>query len=293
MMNKSKVRQAALSLIYSVLENGGDTASFDFNLFWSIAQEKEQERYALAEARAIGHICRAVQDAFRLLSERSQAVLDAMQGDLTTARLREDVERCAHQAAVFMSALAAQQMCLTDKRRDGVEQLSRCNRDVIRLAVAVEGLGRNLLPALADFPANRHVLEPFAAALRRMGRILALCAAVETPRALAGTGEFTSLIRSADALLELRPATERLALAVLERREEVDARISACLENYSSERLDVVDKCILHLALYEVEVNRLELPIAISEATALADTYSGSKSAPFIHGVLAALTRQD
>ncbi len=293
MMNKSKVRQSALLLIYSVLENGGDTAAFDFNLFWSIAQEKEQDRYITAEARAITHVCRSVQDTVRLFAERVQSALAAMEGDLTTARLREDMERCARRASEFSAALAAQHMCLNDKRRDGTEQLALCNRDVIRLARATEGLGRDLLPALADFPAYRSVLEPFGASLRRLGRVLELCASVETPAALAGSGEFTALIRSAELLAELRPAAETLALAVLARRAEYDARIAARLENYSPERLDVVDKSILYLALYELEENGLEMPIAISEATSLADAYSGSKSAPFIHGVLAALMRKD
>ncbi len=293
MMNKSKIRQSALLLIYAVLENGGNVTEFDLNLFWSIAQEKEQDRYTVAEARAIGHICRASQDTTRLLTSRVQTVMDTMQGDLTTARLREDVERYARQSSVFAAALAAQQSCLVDKRRESTDQLALCNRDVMHLATAVEGLGRDLLPTLADYPAYRTVLEPFAAAVRRQGRMLTLCAGVENPRSLAGTGEFTSLIRSADALAALRPAAEELALAVLARRADFDARIASRLENYSPERLDVVDKSILYLSLYELEVNGLEVPVAISEATSLADTFSGSKSAPFIHGVLAALMRKD
>ncbi len=291
-MNKSKVRQSALLLIYSVLEHGGDLARFGLDLFWEIASEKERDHYILAEARAIGHICRAAQEGIRQLTSRANAALEMMEGDLTAARLREGVERYARQAATFASALAAQQMCLVDKRRDTTDQLALCNRDVIRLARAVDGLGRDLLPTLADAPAYRIVLEPFAASVRRQGRMLALCASVETPASLAGSGEFTALIRCAELLRELRPAAEELALAVLARREEYDARMAACLQNYSPERLDVVDKSVLYLALYELEVNKLDMPIVVSEATALADTYSGSKSAPFIHGVLAALTRK-
>ncbi len=292
-MNKSKVRQSALTLIYSILEHGGDAASFDLELFWSIAQEKEQDRCTLAEAKAIGHICRAAGDVARVLEERVSALHDAMQGDLTTARLREDVERYARQSAQFAATLADQQISVTDKRRDGSEPLAVLNRKVIQLARAVDGLGRDLLPTLADFPAYRSVLEPFAAILRRQGRMLALCASVETPEALAGSGEFTALIRAAELLAELRPAAEGLALAVLAHRAEYDERIAARLDNYSPERLDVVDKSILYLSLYEIEESGLEMPIAVSEATALADTYSGSKSAPFIHGVLAALVRKD
>ncbi len=293
MMNKSKVRQSALLLIYSVLENGGDSAAFNLDLFWSIAQEKERDRYAAAEARAIVHICRSAQEGAEQLALRVEAVHNAMDGDLTTARLREDVERYARRYGQFCSDLVLQNQCLTSKRRETSEPLTECNKNVIFLARAVSGLGRELLPTLVDYPAYREVLEPLGAVLRRLERMLALCASVETPTALAGSGEYTSLIRAAERLASLRPAAEKLGLAVLARRGEFDDRIAACLDNYSPERLDVVDKAILYLALYEVEVNGLEAPIVISEATALADAYSGSKSAQFIHGVLAALMRKD
>ena len=76
--------------------------------------------------------------------------------------------------------------------------------------------------------------------------------------------------------------------AVIARIPLVEPRLEVLLKNYSLERLDVVDKIILFIALYELEVNGLEVPIVVSEATALANEYSGSKSAPFIHGVIAA-----
>ncbi len=290
MVNKSKIRQSALHLIYSVLENGGDTVTFDFDLFWQIAQEKDRDHFRQAQAKAIGHACRSAADSSRLLQERTSAVLDATQGDLTAARLREDVERYAAQSARFDAALKAQQLCLVDPRREGTGQLHLCNKDVMRLAAAVEGLGREMLPSFADYPAYRAVLDPFAAALRRRGRMLALCAAIDTPLVLEGA-EYASLVRYARTLQELRPAAERLARAVLAQRAAFDERLAAGLQNYSPERLDVVDKSILYLSLYELEFNKLDMPIAVSEATALADAYSGSKSAPFIHGVLAAIAR--
>ncbi len=290
MVNKSKTRQAALHLIYSVLENGGDTVAFDFDLFWQIAQEKDRDHFRTAQAKAIAHACRSTVDSARLLQERLVSVLNATNGDLTAARLREDVERYGSHTAKFEAALKAQQLCLNNPRREGTEQLHLCNKDVMRLAAVVEGLGREMLPTFADYPAYRTVLDSFAAALRRRGRMLALCAAIDTPLILEG-GEYTSLIRLARVLLELRPAAERLARAVLAQRVAFDERLAAGLENYSPDRLDVVDKAILYLSLYELEFNKLEMPIVVSEATALADAYSGSKSAPFIHGVLAALAR--
>lgn len=35
-----------------------------------------------------------------------------------------------------------------------------------------------------------------------------------------------------------------------------------------------------------MEMEELPVPIIVSEATALADTYSGTKSARFIHGII-------
>ncbi len=291
MISRSKIRQAALHLVYAVQENGGDTVGFPFDLFWEIAQEKDVDHFVNAQAKAIVHACRASRDSARLLGERAQAALDALHGDLTASRLREDIERYSAQSAVFDAALAAQRLCMDDKRRDGSGQLDLCNRDVLRLAAAVEGLGRALLPTLPDFPVYRSVLDPLAALLRRRGRMLALCAALATPGALEGQGDYAPLIRSAETLERLRPAAERLALGVLAHRAEYDARIDAQLHHFTTERLDAVDRCILYLSLYEMEENGLEMPIVISEATALADTYSGSRSAPFIHGILAALHR--
>ena len=40
-----------------------------------------------------------------------------------------------------------------------------------------------------------------------------------------------------------------------------------------------------------MDVNGLDTPIIVSEATALADAYSGGKSAPFIHGIISAAAK--
>ncbi len=291
MMNKSKVRQSALNLIYAVEESGGVPEKVDFDLFWRISLEKETDHYRTALFKAIVHVARKSADTSRLLTTRVQAAVDALRGDLTARRLVEDIERVQKRSAEFESAMAALRYCAKDKRQDTTDQLALCCRDVLNLAVAVEGLGRDVMPALDDFPAYRGVLEPLRSALLRHGRLMAEVAALNTPLALRNQQEFAGLVRWARLLQDLRPAAESLALAVLARRELLEARLTELLENYSLARLDVVDRCILYLALYEMEVNKLDIPIIVSEANALADAYSGSKSAPFIHGIISAAAR--
>ncbi|MBR5894105.1 MAG: hypothetical protein IKZ13_01005 [Akkermansia sp.] len=291
MINKSKVRQAALNLLYAVEENGGSLQNFDLGLFWRISQEKETDHYRRALAKAIAHVARASADSARLLDTRLTAALDALRGDLTASALVADIERLQKRSAEFDAALNAMRYCAKDKRQDTTDQLELCCRDVINLSIAVEGLGRDLLPVLPDFPAYRPVLAPVNSAVLRRGKLMAAVAALGTPLLLEGQQEFTGLVRCAQMLQELRPAAEGLALAVLNEKPRLEERLTSLLQNYSTARLDVVDKCILYIALYELEVNKLDTPIVVSEANALADAYSGGKSAPFIHGIISAAAK--
>ena len=105
---------------------------------------------------------------------------------------------------------------------------------------------------------------------------------------LAENKEYAGLARQAQDIQELRPAVETLAAGIIAHIPLMEPRLEGLLTNYSVERLDYVDKAILYISLYELEVNGLDTPIVVSEATALANEFSGSKSAPFIHGIIAA-----
>lgn len=290
-VNRSEVRKSALSLIYALLENGGAADSFDIELFWSIAQEKKQDHFNEAHAKAVLHTCRVSADSARLVAGRAENLITALHGDLTTAALRDEVARFAQQSAAFESALAALNYCLRDKRREGTEQLALCTRDILRLAGVLAALGEELLPRFADFPVYHHLSEPLSASIRRRCRLMAAVVGLSEPLTLVDSKEHGGLGRMAADLHELRPAAEELARAVLAQRETLEGEITQRLTNYSLERLDTVDTVILLIALYELRFNKLEPAIVISEANQLANAYSGSKSAPFIHGILAAAAK--
>lgn len=288
-ISRSKVRQGALSYLYAYLSNGSQPV--DSAVFWSIAQEKEVDHLRIARAKALLHVCRATADSARLLAERVQNLENLMHADLTAAGLLEDVQRYANQSSHFDAAVKALQYCRADKRRDTTDQLVLCAGDVMRLAKAVLGLGRDMLPRFADFPAYRPQLEALAAVVNRRARMLETCSQLEDLKALEGNKEYAGLVRMHQDMLELRPAVETLAKAIIAHIPLMEPRLEALLNNYSTERLDVVDKCILYIALYELTENGLDVPIVVSEVTSLANEYSGSKSAQFIHGVVAAAAK--
>lgn len=291
MINKSKVRRAALNLIYAIEENKGNLQDLELNLFWDIAQEKEMDHYRKDLAKAICHVSRSSADSARLLNTRVEAVLAAMKNNLPAAKLAEDIERMQKRSDEFEAAIKALKYCQKDKRQDTTEQLGICCTEAMNLAQVVDGLSKDLVPQFADFPEYRAPLQQLESAINRRLKLMTVCASLRHTENLSGQAEFTNLVRSAELLRELRPEAEKLALAVVSRRDQFEEKIGELLQNYSMERMDVVDKCIIFLALYELEVNKLDTPIVVSEATALADAYSGSKSAPFIHGIISAAAK--
>jgi N utilization substance protein B len=78
-----------------------------------------------------------------------------------------------------------------------------------------------------------------------------------------------------------------LVTGVLARRAALDERISAAAEHWRVERMAVVDRLVLRLALEEM-LSHPESPprVVISEAIELARTYSGDEAARFVNGVL-------
>lgn len=84
---------------------------------------------------------------------------------------------------------------------------------------------------------------------------------------------------------ELARGTSRMAL-------DIDHQITAKSENWKLERMPVVDRNILRMAIYEI--NRHETPpaVVIDEALELARQFSGEESVSFINGVLDAVHKE-
>ncbi len=78
-----------------------------------------------------------------------------------------------------------------------------------------------------------------------------------------------------------------LVRGVLEQREALDERIGDAARNWRVERLAVIDRLVLRLALQEMIAHRDSPPrVVISEAIELARAYSGEDAAKFVNGVL-------
>lgn len=88
--------------------------------------------------------------------------------------------------------------------------------------------------------------------------------------------------------------SQRLVKGVLDEISTLDRTIAAAAENWRMDRMPVVDRCILRLALFELR-HDVDTPVGviISEAVRLAKEFSTERSGAFINGVLAALAEKE
>jgi len=81
--------------------------------------------------------------------------------------------------------------------------------------------------------------------------------------------------------------TEDLLRGVLDHRDELDQHLRTYADNWDLERMAVVDRNILRLALFEMW-HRDDIPpvVTINEAVDLAKAFSGLQSGKFVNGIL-------
>ena len=91
---------------------------------------------------------------------------------------------------------------------------------------------------------------------------------------------------------DLRTFANGLVHGVVERVAELDQLIAARAVNWRVERMAVIDRMVLRLAVVEL-IGDADTPpkVVINEAIELARTYSGDESVAFVNGVLDAVRR--
>lgn len=94
---------------------------------------------------------------------------------------------------------------------------------------------------------------------------------------------------------DARGFAESLAKGVYDRVEEIDPIIKGALTNYTIERVGVLDRNILRLAIYEmmIGVEKAQPAIVINEAIEIAKKFGGIESGKFVNGVLDRIRREN
>lgn len=85
---------------------------------------------------------------------------------------------------------------------------------------------------------------------------------------------------------------ETLVRGTVEHTTDIDRKLVQLSANWRLERMPVVDRNILRMAVYEMTHQDTPAPVVIDQALELARQFSGEESIAFINGILDAVRRQ-
>jgi transcription antitermination protein NusB len=92
---------------------------------------------------------------------------------------------------------------------------------------------------------------------------------------------------------ELDPWSVGVAEAVAAHSAELDSRITAAAEGWTADRLGVVERSALRVAVHELETGEVPAEVAISEAVAFAKRYASDDAAKLVNGILGRIQREE
>ena len=129
---------------------------------------------------------------------------------------------------------------------------------------------------------------------RRKSRELALQALYQGELAgQAGFLDFADFCTHFQVNKKAIPYAKILLDGIQEKRQEINQLISRYAENWRLERMSLLDRNILRLAIFELNYqDDVPTSVAINEAVEIAKRYSTDDSGPFINGILDAMVKE-
>jgi N utilization substance protein B len=92
---------------------------------------------------------------------------------------------------------------------------------------------------------------------------------------------------------EIDPWARGVAEAVAERASALDERITAASEGWTADRLGVVERSALRVAVHELAERAVPPQVAINEAVAFAKRYASDDAAKLVNGILGRIQREE
>lgn len=91
---------------------------------------------------------------------------------------------------------------------------------------------------------------------------------------------------------DVDPFARDLAEEVAARAPDLDARITAAARDWTADRLGVVERNVLRMAIRELDRGDVPVEVAINEAVELAKRFATVEAGSLVNGILARLARE-
>ena len=92
---------------------------------------------------------------------------------------------------------------------------------------------------------------------------------------------------------EIDPWARELAETTVAHAGELDERITAASQGWTADRLGVVERSALRVAIHELELGSVPYEVAINEAVVFTKRYASDEGARLVNGILGRIQREE
>lgn len=283
MLNRRNIRETAIQFLYfRDLQGSSDTSDIE-DTFWEMTQETSLKKLNYARAKAILHVAQGRDNRLKKLNDQAPIILAQLKANSDMAALSSALKKVITQEKLLSSSIDALKLSFNSK---GLEGLSpHLIQDVIKANQPTLALHKRWHDSLLEFPSLIHKTEVITSSVKHLSKISERLKAIEDPDS--SITDFAHLRASNSEIAIARQSITDLVYSVIEHEEEIDTLLNDTIENYQPERVDLVDRAILRLAIYEMKHDE-DIPrsVSINEAIEIAKRFSTTESSRFINGVL-------
>lgn len=283
-----RLREAALKFLYACEVSA--TSPQDLSeVYWELAQEHDIKR--LGQARYSGLLQFEGQRMKWITSLRRHdakilAVLrlysEADGAREAWLKLRQTLEAITTDLGNLENALHE---AGEERKRDTFkQQLPLVFASYRKLPRRIDDLEESVL-AVAE---ARSALEPVRGTFQRIRKAAEIAAAIEVPGpADQDDAGVLALQKRETRMTAEQSAGQAQVEKIWSHHNAIDSLIASAATNYRLERIDMIDRCILRQAVWEM-VHDPETPplVAVNEAIELAKAFGSTESSAFVNGIL-------
>jgi transcription antitermination protein NusB len=287
MLSRRHIREAVVQFLYCAdLEGGANPAELR-GPFWDFVTESDRRSLQVATFRTVHHLAHGRESRLVEFVERLAVANSFLSAWPQAEVLKLELKRITEMESGWSTSFAQLARLPNDDDDASVaESFSVALDKFFKLDRDLALARQRFFQGLDDFPALRGQLEAVTASIRRMQRISDRLRMVEEPEKFPEQADLARLRDSKAEIDELREQSDKLVDAVLSKKEQIDAKLAAVVENFAPERIDPVDRAILRLGTYELLHAGTPPKIVINEAIELAKRFGTTDSRRFVNGVL-------
>jgi transcription antitermination factor NusB len=285
-LKRRNIREAAIQFLYLAdIEDGPEAGDME-EAFWQMIQESSLNKLNLAKAKAILHVAQGRDNRTLKFEQLATAIQPELKANPEAQGLYVSLQQLVTLEDTLSQQIDTLQSILQNKSTNpvpdhAIDEVIEINQGLIQARLA-------WMETSSDYPNWTAKLEPINATIAHLARSSQRLASIEDPDST--IVDFAHLRSSSAELSTFRRETQEVVGQILEHKEKIDADLARIIENYAPERVDPVDRAILRLAVYELQMSD-DIPraVTINEAIEIAKKFGTSDSSRFINGILDAL----